>query len=292
MMPRLRHWEFWAGFALIVATNAIVLGRVAYNRGDPPDSTLRLSHRELAPPYDWGMTKENSGLSLRILYRITSAQTWPIPSNADYIAEAYTFYTGRGEPDWLDDARLSALGIDVKDLHTRDAAPRGGAPTSKEVHFVLELDGPAHATALAKARARADEEAVTAAASPGKDEFARRAKNAAAMARHEENDASRLFVVDAGLERDALRAKYPDRQRYAIVRGILRPVAAPVGKPVVWIDRLSIDDVNVPHALRQTLGPLVAAERSPPRDRPRGKFDATVAWGKQLEPWMLEATPR
>jgi hypothetical protein len=288
---RLGKWELWAAIALIAATNAIVLARVAYNRSDSPDSTLQLSQRELAPPYEWGMTKENSGLSLHILDRIPNGELSPIPSNADYIADAY-LYADRGAPHWMDDARLAAFGFDVGDLHARAATPRGGGPTAKEVQFVLELDGPAYANALAMARAREKEDAAMAAANPGNEKFAQRAKNAAAATRYEESDASRLFVVDAGLERDALRAKYPDRQRYAIVRGILRPVAAPAGKPVAWIDRLSIDVVNVPHALRETLGPLAVAERSAPRNKTRGKFDATVAWGRLLEPSMVDATLR
>ena len=37
----------------------------------------------------------------------------------------------------------------------------------------------------------------------------------------EENESSRLFVIDAGLDSAALRTKYPDRARYAIVQGVI-----------------------------------------------------------------------
>jgi len=289
MMERLRGWGFWAGIALIVATNAFVLGGVAYNRHGAPDSTVRLSQRELAPPYGWGMAEENSGLSLRILDRVASERSSSLTLSADNVDERY-FFLGRGEPDWLDDARLATLGIDAKQLRAHPDAPRGGAPTAKEVLFVLEHDGPAYAGALAWARHRADAEAAAAAVNPGNEEFARRAKKAADVALYEEREGSRLFVIDAGLERDALRGKYPDRQRYAIVRGILRPMVAPVGKPVVSIDRLSVGDVNVPHSFRQLLASVVAADRTRPRDQPRARFEATVAWGNRLEPWMLDAT--
>jgi hypothetical protein len=289
MMERLRGWGFWAGIALIVTANAFVLGGVAYNRNSAPDSTVRLSQRELAPPYDWGMAKENSGLSLRILNRVASGRSSSLTLSADNVDARY-FYLGRGEPDWLDDARLATLGIDAKQLRAHPDEPRGGAPIAREVLFVLEQDGPAYAAALARARQIADSEAAMAAADPGKEEFTRRAKNAADAARYEEREGSRLFVIDAGLDRDALRAKYPNRQRYAIVRGILRPMVAPVGKPVVSIDRLSVGDVNVPHSFRQLLAPLVAADQTRPRNQPRARFEATVAWGNRLEPWMLDAT--
>jgi hypothetical protein len=288
---RWHRWTVWAGIALIVVTNVVVLSGVASNRNGAPDSTLRLSQRELARPFYSGMAKENSGLSLRILDRIASVRPLPSPMSAERVADPY-FYRGDREPDWLDDARLAAFGIDAKQLRARHGTPRGGAPTAKEVLLVLEQDGPAYATALARARQRAAEEAATAAANPDKEEFARRAKSAADLARYEEREGSRLFVVDAGLERDALRAKYPDRQRYAIVRGILRPMVAAAGKPLVSIDRLSIGDVNVPHAFRRQLASLFAADRGRPREQWQARFEATLAWGNRLEPWMLDATSR
>ena len=290
-MRQLRSRGLWAGIALIVVTNALVLVGVARNRSGAPDSTLRLSQRELAPPFEWGMAKENSGLSLQILDRVAGERLAPIPANADFTEYSY-LYLGPGEPDWLDDARVAAMGIDVKWLRAHADARHGGAPTSKEVLFVLELDGPAYAAALAQARQRRDEEAVTAAANPGKEEFVRRAKYAADAALFAERHASRLFVVDAGLDRDALRAKYPDRRRHAVVRGILQPVAASIGRPVARIDRLSIDTVTVPHEFHGTLGPLLAAEKTRPRDQPRGEFEATVAWGSHLEPWIVDTTAR
>lgn len=290
-MQQLRSWGRWAGIALIVVTNALVLGGVARNRSGPPDSMLRLSQRELAPPFQWGMATENSGLSLRILDRVAGERPAPIPANADFIARDCLYYR-TGEPDWPDDARVAAVGIDVKRLRAQPDARHGGAPTSKEVLFVLELDGPAYAAALTHAHVQRDEEAATAAANPGKEEFVRRAKCAADAALYAERDASRLFIVDFGLDRDALRAKYPDRRRHALVRGMLQPVAAPIGSPVARIDRLSIGTVTLPHEFRQTLGPLLAAEKTRPRKQPRGEFEATVAWGTRLEPWIVDTTAR
>ena len=282
-MDRLRRWGWLAGIVLIVATNAIILAGIAYNRDGVPDSSLHLTQRELAPPYEWGMTKENSGLSLRIEDRVA-----PVPAGT---AGEDAWYSRRRDADWLDDAKLAALGIDAKAMHERHGgnrgdAKRGGAPTAKEVLFVLEQDGPTHAAVLARARRIAVEEAATAAANAGNEKLARRAESAAESARMEERERSRLFVVDAGLDREALRVKYPDRQRYAIVRGILRPTEAPSGKPAASIERLSVGQVSVPYALRQPLAALIDAERTRGRPQARAPFEATVAWGHRLEPWM------
>ncbi|MFO1324723.1 MAG: DUF4824 family protein [Burkholderiales bacterium] len=289
-MERWRRWGTGAGVALILATNAIVLGGVAYNRSGVPESTLRLTQRELAPPYEWGMASENSGLSLRIDERVAAARSIPPSPGTEIAAEEW--YAGRGEPNWLDDAKLATLGIDAKAMRARYGARRGGAPMAKEVLFVLELDGPAYAESLARARRIADEEAATAAANPGNERLAVRAKNAAQNARLEEQERTRLFVVDAGLDRDALRVQYPDRQRYAIARGILRPFDAPAGKPAVWVDRLSVGDVNVPYAFRQPLGALIDADRMRGRQRTPSPFEASVAWGQRLEPWIVVAKVR
>src|SRR5215470_7443008 len=264
MMMRWRVSAVWAGIALVLFTNALVLGHVLLNRNRGPDSTLRMSERELELPLNWGMTRENSGISLRIDYQ---APTWSMSPVTEY-----TYFPPGDEPafgtgvvPWLDDAHLAALGFDVKRLRATGTERHGGAPTSKEVLLVLEFDGPAYAAAVERARRKRDEETTIAAVNAGKEEFVRRAKRAADAAAFAEHRASRLFVVDAGLDRDELRLKYPDRQHYAIVRGILRPVVAPGKAPVARVERLSIGEVTVRHALRRPFEHLVPVNWTAPQ---------------------------
>lgn len=113
-----------AGVALIVATNAVVLAGVAYNRSGEPQAVLPLTERELSFPFAWGLEKENSGISLRLDWRM--------------------------DGDWLNRAKLASLGFDVSE----PALIRGRQPP-RDALLVLELDGQAYRAALAEAEQRA-----------------------------------------------------------------------------------------------------------------------------------------
>jgi hypothetical protein len=286
MRIRLRVLAILAGIALVLVTNALVLGHVFLNRHDGPDSTLHMSERELALPYYWGITRENSGTSLRIRYSVPSGRA------SSFSGQMYVpFELDAGDADWLDDAHLAALGFDVNRLRRTATEERRGTPTSKEVLFVLEFDGPAYATAVERARRGRDEAVSISAANPGKEEFTRRAKAATDAADFAEHRASRLFVVDAGLNRDELRSKYPDRQRYAIVRGILEPVIGPGSTRRARVGQISIGEITVPYALRRQFEGMIPTTPTS-RDERRDRFDATISWGQQLEPWLEGATLR
>lgn len=68
-----RKTTWIAGLMIIVLTNVIALGGVAYNRAGEPDGTLVLTERELRLPYSSGLARENSGLSLTIEWRTLQA---------------------------------------------------------------------------------------------------------------------------------------------------------------------------------------------------------------------------
>jgi len=288
MTMRLRVSAVWTGIALVLLTNALVLGHVLLNRNRDPESTLRVSERELQLPFNWGMVRENSGISLRIDYQVPTRRASPI-TGEPYVQSGESLSEAADTP-WLDDTHLVALGFDVKRLRAAATEKRGGAPTSKEVLLVLEFDGPAYAAAVERARRKRDEEAATAAANAGKEEFVRRAKRAADAASYAEQRASRLFVVDAGLDRDELRLKYPNRQRYAIVRGILQPAVGRSNAPAARVERLSIGEVTVPYGLRRQFERIVPAKPASPQDERRDRFEAAVSWGQLLEPWVGSAT--
>ena len=150
---------------------------------------------------------------------------------------------------------------------------------SRDVLLVLELEGEAYRLTLARARQHFDAEEMKLAALPESNEKKNRLKNVADQLAREEKENSRLFVIDAGIDRAALRAKYPDRARYAIVRGQVRPVwnNRPDDKGALgYINGVSIAGINVPHAIR----PLLASTSG------QDKFTATVAFGQRLEPWI------
>jgi len=259
-----RRWPLVSGIALIVITNAVALGGVMYNRSGEPESTLTLTQRELALPYRYEETSENTGLSLSVFWRVEP------PEDRDD-EPSYGFRYG-GEPAWLDGAKLEELGIRV-----RARAPRNvdGISNSRglpvDVWLVLEMDGPAYKRLLERTCNRAS--------------WNQEARDACTR---EKNEASRLFVVDAGLDRHALRAKYPETTTHAIVRGQIeatRVTDASTSKVTGHISGVSVDEIQVPVALRAPLGPDPSVRWDARNEKP---FVATVAFGRRHEPWIVK----
>lgn len=229
-MNRSHQWLMAAGASVLVLTNVVVLAGVALNRRQPPESVLALTEREFGPQWSWmWRDDENSGLGLRLLYRVETAQDSGSPS-----------YDPFGPVAWLDEKRLAALGFRDTD-YSRDLG--------RDVLLVMELDGPAHARVL---RAAPDQE----------------------TRQREEQKASRLFIVDAGLDQNTLRQRYPDRTRYAIVHGNIRPYQMRNRKVYGSVTAVRCETINVPLQFRGEI---------------KKTFDIKVAFGSRLEPWILSA---
>lgn len=267
-----RRHTLIGGIALILLTNAVALLGVYWNRSGEPESTLKLTQRELQSPYGWVMNRENSGILLRI--------NWRIPSPDEYWPSSYY----RGNPVWLDQAKMADLGFDVSPpAGMQDNLRRSTRQLGKEVLLVLEQDGPSYQQALQRARQNAAEQDAKFAALPDDKQMKDSAKRAHDEVRMEEQENSRLFAIDAGLSLVELRAKYPDRSRYAIVHAQIRTWS--MGGIRGYIERINIDEINVPyehHAafdakIRQAIG-------QPPSRQP---FEARVAFGQRLEPWLI-----
>ena len=282
-----------AGLALILLTNAVALGGVAWNRSGEPDSRLALSERELVLPWRAGRPdSENSGLSLTVRWRCLPTRIVTPRGNT---------YEDFNAPAWLDASKMAELGFDLRAPEvTRplDHAPRRHEQLAREVWLVLELDGPAYRQGLADTAQEAKEAAA-------------REAEAASHARSGEpvhvehvsfdpDSGGRLFVVDAGLDRDVLRARHADRAMYAIVRGRVSPLARD-GQAVYAgttgsaearaihggrIDALSIGEVNVPLALRPVFD---GVEPGRWHDKPAQRFTATLNFGQRAEPWLVDA---
>lgn len=267
-----------AGLALILVVNAIALAGVAYNRSGEPESTLPLSERELQLPYGRWNSKENSGVALNLRWRVHAG---------DAPLDTYDGYAYGGTASWLDETRMAALGFEV--AQDRLASERKTRQyRTKEVLLVLELDGAAYRQSLERARKKADDEEKLNADNPGNKEFERRAKQAREYAQSEAKENSRLFVVDAGLDTKALRAQYPDRAHYLIARGQIRPQMVTRDKQERLsgnISALGVSQINVlvefQNALRQDVQ----------TNKPM-RFEASVAYGKRLEPWILALTEK
>ncbi|MDP2824362.1 MAG: DUF4824 family protein [Sulfuritalea sp.] len=279
---KLTPWKtLAAGAALILLANAVALTGVVLNRSGEADSRLTLSQRELAMPWTWGMAKENSGLALGLNWRVIDA------SVGEYYGGG--FGSSGGTPEWLDAAKMAALGFDMPALSEGNAGRRRFERTlPREVLLVLELAGPAWQQALERARQNAARHEAARLANADSKEFVDRARHAQEQLKREETHNSRFFAIDAGLDRATLRAKYPDRSRYMILKSTLRPRLVTHEKKTRasgYVSALAVTQINVPHALRPTLEPALRKQRSTV-DGPGLPFEATIAVGQRLEPWM------
>ena len=94
-----------------------------------------------------------------------------------------------------------------------------------------------------------------------------------------------LFAIDAGLDAGKLRAQYPDRSRYILMKGQIRVASATGGT----VTGLSIKEANVPLEYRRVFEPLQAnnnfrGDPVPPR------YTIKVAFGRRLEPWIIDVS--
>ena len=277
-----------AGIGLILITNTVALLGVAYNRNGEPDSVLRLSQRELQSPYQWRGNRENSGVALTLRWRVLA------DDSHDPTTLVISYAGSGGSPKWLDQAKLSALGFDVRQREdTAMNHTRYDKVLAKDVLLVLELDGPAYRSALERLTQYAARQEALSAANANNKEFEQRAKNAREQAQQEERESSRLFVIDAGLDAAALRAKYPDRARYTIVRGQVRPQLLRDAKElraVGYVNAVNIDRINVPLRFHPLFQPWI--ERRNDLQTALPGYEVTVAFGRRLEPWITAALRR
>lgn len=272
-----------AGIGLIGLTNAVALVGVVYNRSGEPGAVLRLTQRELQLPSIFYGNRENSGITLRLF--------WRLPDERSYRVQYYAPYAGM--PTWLDKVKLEALGFDTSvSAYDSRSRERYEKQLPREVLLVLEQDGPAYRRSLELATKYSADQEAKLVSNPGDKNLAQFAKNAREAQERETRQNSRLFVVDAGLESTALRAKYPDGARYAIVRGQVRPTMYGRSQEKFggYIDGLSIDEVNVPFALRDVFAGTRQVNDGEQGDK--APFEATVAFGKRFEPWMTSAVKK
>jgi hypothetical protein len=262
---------FLAGCAVVAIVNAVILGAAARNRRGEHLSELTLTERELAVPEFH--EDEGSGLVLTLKFASEAPQSvqrraWRRRDDLPAV-----------EYDWLDQAKLEALGFRIDT--DRNAGDR-------VAFIVLELDGESWTRWLT-----AREERLRKSLSQG---------DADALLALDRTMRSRLVPIDAGLDEQALRSRYADRARYLIVEGLVRALRDADGTGT-WrgrVARLSVSRIRVPRELtaafskflsRETESAVLESERkerqvswpapAPPRYR------VVVAFGRRNEPWLV-----
>ncbi|MFS2124303.1 DUF4824 family protein [Pseudomonas sp. Pseusp97] len=261
-----------AGVGLILLVNAVALGGVAWNRSGEPDSVLPLSQRELQRNSSWH--NENSGLSLRLY--------WRTPTRDESTRH------NRGWLPAIDARKMEKLGFAMPAQVDDDSAPRFGRQQSRDALLVLELDGPLYQREVQLTRKRLDEARLAADAAPQNARLADERDFIRRELDSEEKTDTRLLLKDVGLDLQALRAQYPDRRRYLIVHGRVRPISNYYQH--VWTlggtaSSVGTDSINVPHLWRERLE-RVLSHPARTADGSAQPYVAEVAFGRRLEPWI------
>jgi hypothetical protein len=289
-MSRAHRRYLLAGLALIGLVNAIVLAGVAWNRQQPAESRLQLSERELGSTYGY-WRKDNSSLALRLDYR------WPSRADEEHYALS------------ISAEKMAVLGFKLPTELNDDSVRRYRRQLDRDGLLVLELDGPAYQREVALAQAAHVEAQRLQQSVPDSQALDEAAKHAGKALEFEQQRASRLLVVDVGVDQAALRARYPDRQRYAIVHAIVEAQASTVNKAWAgegddprpeaqrWTWQLGgsaatpgLQRINVPQRWHAVLDNSLPQDQQSGADDPSQQphFTAAIAFGRRLEPWLLE----
>lgn len=270
MMKRLRSssWLIAIAFSLLAIINIIVLLGVNANRTGELTSKITLTERELRLPYS--VSRENSGIALRMVYRVDSKD----------VNNSYAYYNS---PAWLNSEKLTALGFNV-DKYVNAKYPKKAIP--KEVLLVLENDGKAYQGSLKRVNDLFLEHQEQFNADPTDVSVKNRYEMAKKDLKRESLTASRLFAVDIGLEYEALREQYSDKSRFLIVKGVVQLVHNAVSKRAYgYIQELSIMAIHVPLEHKEVVSRLRYHNDEGPR------YSAVVNYGSRYEPWIASIKP-
>lgn len=278
MNLRSRQAALLAGAALIALTNAVALGGVAWNRSGEPECELRLGKRELRVARS-GFNRESNGVMLDLVWRVSVRND----------RELSMWNSSGGIPAWLDEVKMEELGFIVPEVNTYEDLERRRGP-AREVFLVLELGGQAWHAHVERVRARVAEQIAKASLQPP-EQAEPRVKQAKEWLRREEDEFSRLFAVDAGLDADALRGRYPDRGRYAIVRGRVASAYQRnnnTNARLGYVQSVATARLNVPYEYRSQFAG--ANHYASSHDKASEELDGStvsVAFGRRLDPWIV-----
>ncbi len=246
----------WLALSVVLLSNAVALGSVWYNRSGEPEAQLLLSERELQRVYAGWLRDEDDGVLRLQLSWQRPGDGWQLP--------------------WLDEAKLRELGFSATDEQALNRQ------TAREVWLVLELDGPLYRRQVEQARQALAAAEAESNAKPESEVLRQERDDRQRRLHFVELQASRLMLVDAGVDAQVLRQRWPDRQRQVLLAGSIEPYrhGAEVGYGATI--RLENDRLSVPHAYRELAR---GWERS--YEQTGFKAQIEVAFGRRHEPWVL-----
>lgn len=264
----LRAWPA-AAAAVIVVTFALQLALAAWNRGD---ETARL---------------ELTGASLSLPWSHESQEGEPLSLGLAAIPSLEL----RGE-------ELAALGFPLERMERWRADDSTRSPLARSLWVVLD-----HSPQGWERYVRQRREELR-----RREEARERRRREGGEAQpydleHDREVLQRLLrsprqavIVAAGLDRNELRRRFPDRARQAVARGTVTASRDREEEPWTGHPRLVVDALTVPAKLHGRVRALIAEwnERrgaGPEVADEEPAFRAVVAWGRRHEPWLVTIEP-
>lgn len=250
----MKRKALFLGLAVILASNAVLLIRVAKNRSGGPIQKIELTEREL-PLMPRG--EEDSSVSLRVAWR-PYFFSWPDNTRINENREG-TF----------DNEKLQTLGFNCGTADEK--SPYFRVPLRRLLYVALEY------------RENLSEEP---AGETGPAQSGGLRRSAAEVNRAQ----SRLMVVDAGRSFEQLRLRYPDPRKHLIVHGLV--MASTVYDPRTardpyWLGRVAgvlPSEIHVPLPYSTEFNRLAA------EDRGLSSYSVTLHYGRNMEPWIGSIT--
>ncbi len=266
-----RSHLYTLAFSLLFVVNLIVLLEVFSNRSTNPDFEGFLTERELGLP--WIIQSENSGLSFHLQWRQKLDQN-----------------SGSYFPVWFDDGKLQELGFEITpQIGRKNYENYYRKQLPKEVLIVLEYNGTLYRKALFLAKNNLAESEKELQKKTEDKTLIRKLEEAKNNFEEEKNIKSRLFAIDAGLDHTQLRVKYPDRSRFIITKGIVRPAFHPQenNKAIGYISKLSIEKIHIPLVFKKELESFLNKNMTRNNNISHPRYKVKLAYGSRLEPYIV-----
>lgn len=254
------------GLIILIGTNLAALSGVAYNRMGETTAQLTLTERELLLPFNSGVQKENSSMSLSI--------NWRTPKGNN---ETYNPYNSRDIKITKDE--LLALGFidsDIKDNYWVE---------SRELYWVFEFDGALHKAEIKKAEAIYQAAVVSFKKNPNETNSRKKKEYSEGLER-EKTINSRLYFIEASADCELLANKYYGKQNILIVKGLTQPYYDNNDKVFrLLLRHLSVSNIMVPLEFVEVLSKLKRVDR---QDITSPRYAVDISWGNRLEPWVVD----
>ena len=266
------------GLIMIVLGNAVALTGAYYNRSGEPDAKVTLTQRELHISYLGGFLREHSGIAFSL--------NWRVSNNNLYYTSHWVY------PDWLNETKLKDIGFDTSlPTTTRHADRDYRKMLPREAYVVLEYEGPAYEARIEQLRNNLEQQQQLALEHPNDKQHVTNVRQAELALKNEEKTFSHLYAVDAGSDKNMLRQRYPNRNRYIIVTGQVRIALSTKGDKspphlTGRIQALNIKSITAPYSVRQRIKHFFAKKRYSARRN--FQYNITLAYGKRLEPWIAD----